>query len=56
MIDRAGRKIDRERGKIEMAEKKQMKEIQKLAKLGQHVSISSITYTHFPTKTLIPLF
>ena len=38
LIDRAARKIERERGKIELAEKKQMKEIQKLAKMGQHVS------------------
>ncbi len=37
MMDRAARKIERERGKIEQAEKKHLKEIQKLAKAGQHV-------------------
>eukprot|EP00347_Sterkiella_histriomuscorum_P021172 403334975 len=36
MMERASRKIDRERQKIEMNEKKQLKEIQKLAKMGQH--------------------
>ena len=39
LMDRAARKIERERGKIEQQEKKHMKEIQKLAKAGQHVSI-----------------
>lgn len=34
MIERAARKIERERGKVEMNEKKQLKEIQKLAKMG----------------------
>ena len=34
MVDRAARKIERERAKVEMHEKKQMKEIQKLAKQG----------------------
>ena len=38
LMDRAARKIERERGKIELQEKKHMKEIQKLAKAGQHVS------------------
>ncbi len=38
MMDRAARKIERERGKLELSEKKQIKEIQKLAKAGQHVS------------------
>ena len=37
MLDRATRKIDRERTKIEGQEGKHMKEIQKLAKAGQHV-------------------
>lgn len=34
MIDRAARKIERERNKISLAEQKQIKEIQKLAKIG----------------------
>ena len=38
MLERASRKIERERKKIEAQEQKQIKEIQKLAKLGQHVS------------------
>lgn len=38
MMDRAARKIERERAKLEQNEKKHMKEIQKLAKAGQHVS------------------
>jgi hypothetical protein len=37
-MDRASRKIDRERAKVEAQEQKHMKEIQKLAKNGQHVS------------------
>ena len=37
MMDRAARKIERERGKMEQQEKKCIKEIQKLAKQGQHV-------------------
>ena len=39
MLDRATRKIDRERTKIEGQEGKHMKEIQKLAKAGQHVNV-----------------
>ena len=38
MMDRAARKIERERGKMEQQEKKHIKEITKLAKQGQHVS------------------
>ncbi len=38
MIDRAARKIEREREKLSQQEKKHMKEIAKLAKQGQHVS------------------
>ena len=38
LMDRAARKIERERAKIEAQEKKHLKEIQKLAKAGQHVS------------------
>ena len=34
MIDRAARKIERERAKIEGQEKKHMQEIKKLAKAG----------------------
>ena len=37
MIERAVRKIERERKKVEAQEQKHMKEIQKLAKAGQHV-------------------
>ena len=32
MLERAARKIERERGKVEAQEQKQLKEIQKLAK------------------------
>ena len=37
MVDRAARKIERERQKLDQQEKKHLKEIQKLAKQGQHV-------------------
>ena len=37
MVERAARKIERERVKIEGQEAKHLKEIQKLAKAGQHV-------------------
>lgn len=37
MIDRAARKIERERAKLDTQEKKHMREITKLAKAGQHV-------------------
>jgi precorrin-6B methylase 1 len=39
LMDRAARKIERERTKIENQEKKHMQEITKLAKAGQHVSV-----------------
>ena len=41
MLDRAARKIERERTKIEGQEQKHIKEIQKLAKAGQHVSANA---------------
>jgi vacuolar-type H+-ATPase subunit H len=49
MIERAARKIERERVKIEGQEQKQLKEIQKLAKAGQHVS-HSLTEGHLLTE------
>ncbi len=36
MMDRAARKIERERQKMEQQEKKHIREITKLAKQGQH--------------------
>ena len=37
MVERAARKIERERVKLQGNEKKHLAEIQKLAKQGQHV-------------------
>ena len=39
LLERAARKIERERTKVEQQEQKHIKEITKLAKAGQHVSL-----------------
>lgn len=39
LIDRAERRIERERKKLTMSEKKYLTEIRNLAKLGKHVAI-----------------
>ncbi len=49
MLERAARKIDRERTKVEAQEAKHLKEITKLAKAGQHViSFSSKSFSKQP--------
>jgi hypothetical protein len=45
MIDRSGRKIEREITKLDGLEKKQMKEVEALAKKGQHQAAKTVAKT-----------
>ena len=45
MIDRSSRKVEREIGKLDALEKKQLKEVEKLAKKGQHAAAKTVAKT-----------
>ncbi len=45
MIDRSSRKIEREISKLQTAEKKHLKEVEKLAKSGQHTAAKTVAKT-----------
>ena len=45
LIERSGRKIDREIVKLQQAEKKHLKEVETLAKKGQHTAAKTVAET-----------
>lgn len=45
MIDRSARKIEREIQKLDALEKKQLKEVETLAKKGQHQAAKTVAKT-----------
>ena len=53
MIERSVRKVDREIAKLQTAEKKHLKEVESLAKKGQHAAAKTVAKTVAMTRNQV---